>query len=78
MYYDGTYYRTWSTSNNTYSGMSQSTASTGTSTTSSLISAKVLNDTIKEKAITLDPNSPLDVTTIWAGTESQYNNLSSK
>jgi hypothetical protein len=66
MYYDGTYYRTWSTSNNTYSGMSQSTASTGTSTTSSLISAKVLNDTIKEKAITLAADSPLDVTEIWA------------
>lgn len=78
MYYDGTYYRTWSTSNNTYSGMSQSTASTGTSTTSSLISAKVLNDTIVEKAITLDPNSPLDVTTIRCWTETQYQNLSSK
>ena len=78
MYYDGTYYRTWSTSNNTYSGMSQSTASTGTSTSSSLISAKVLNDTIVEKAITLDPSSPLTVTTIWAGTETQYNALSSK
>jgi hypothetical protein len=58
--------------------MSQSTASTGTSTTSSLISAKVLNDTIKEKAITLDPNSPLDVTTIWAGTEAQYQALATK
>ena len=78
MYYDGTYYRTWSTSNNTYSGMSQSTASTGTSTTSSLISAKVLNDTIKEKAITLAADSPLDVTEIRAWTETQYNALSSK
>ena len=78
MYYDGTYYRTWSTSNNTYSGMSQSTASAGTSTTSSLISAKVLSDTIKEKAITLDPNSPLDVTTIRCWTETQYQALATK
>lgn len=35
--------------NTTYSSMSQSAASTGTSTTGSLISAKVLNDTIVEK-----------------------------
>ena len=78
MYFDWTYYKVWSTQNTTYSGMSQSTASTGTSTSSNLISAKVLNDTIVEKAITLDPNSPLTVTTIRCWTETQYNNLSSK
>lgn len=78
MYYDGTYYRTWSTSNNTYSGMTASTATTWTSTTSSLISASVLKQAIQAHAITLDPDSPLDVTTIWAWTESEYNNLSTK
>lgn len=78
MYFDWTYYKVWSTQNTTYSGMSQSTASTGTSTSSNLISAKVLNDTIAEKAITLDPSSPLTVTTIRCWTETQYTALTSK
>jgi hypothetical protein len=37
-----------------------------------------LNDTIKEKAITLAADSPLDVTEIWAWTETQYNALATK
>ncbi len=78
MYFDWSYYKVWSTENKTYTSMSSSTAETWTSTTANTISASVLKSAIQAHAITLDPNSPLTVTTIWAGTETQYQALTTK
>lgn len=50
MYYDGTYYRTWSTTNNTYSAMTQAQAGAGTATAARTISAAVLKAWVQAHA----------------------------
>lgn len=78
MYFDWSYYKVWSTENKTYTSMTASTAETWTSTTANTISASVLKSAIQAHAITLDPSSPLTVTTIRCWSETQYTALTSK
>lgn len=78
LWYDGTYYRAYSTVNTTYTSMSATTATSGTSTTANTISASVLKQAIQAHAITLADDSPLDIKHLRWGTEAQYAALSTK